>query len=150
MWHALLPEERERGALNEDFCRIRAAGEESLFVRGVLEIPIIDARDQFGYGVWALLERESFERVLAFWDDPAHGGETHSGRLANSLPGYPATLDLRAIVRTRPGGIRPAIELEPSGHPLATQQRRGITMAAVREIAEFNLHEAGPGDRDGA
>ncbi|SFF35346.1 hypothetical protein SAMN05421541_109131 [Actinoplanes philippinensis] len=37
-------------------------------------------------------------------------------------------------------GRRPLIELEPSDHPLAVEQRTGITLDRVRQIAETLLH----------
>jgi len=37
-------------------------------------------------------------------------------------------------------GIRTTVELEPTDHPLAVEQRTGITTARVREIAERLLH----------
>lgn len=39
-----------------------------------------------------------------------------------------------------PDGPRPFIELEPTDHPLAVEQRTGITQDRVREIAEAVLH----------
>jgi hypothetical protein len=38
-------------------------------------------------------------------------------------------------VHLRSGGRRPAIELEPTDHPLAIEQREGISIARVEEIA---------------
>jgi hypothetical protein len=36
--------------------------------------------------------------------------------------------------------VRPFIELEPTDHPLAIEQRTGISWERVREIAELVLH----------
>jgi hypothetical protein len=35
---------------------------------------------------------------------------------------------------------RPLVELEPTDHPLAVEQRTGITLGRVQEIAETLLH----------
>jgi hypothetical protein len=43
-------------------------------------------------------------------------------------------------VHTRPVGERPFVELEPTEHPLAVEQRTGITLDRVREIAATVLH----------
>jgi hypothetical protein len=43
-------------------------------------------------------------------------------------------------VLTQPVGQRPHFEIVDSAHPLAVEQRRGITMGRVQEIAEFFLH----------
>ena len=65
------------------------------------------------------------------------------GCLTTELPIYPvSTLSLKTNVRTRPVGERPLIELEPTDHPLAVEQREGITLARVIEIAERVLHDA--------
>ena len=69
-------------------------------------------------------------------DEPAY-----FGWLSNSLPDYPETLSLKTSVHTRDLGLRPLIELEPTDHPLAVEQREGITMARVRQIAERNFHK---------
>ena len=56
------------------------------------------------------------------------------------MPLYPETLHLKTMAHTRPVGMTPLIELEPTDHPLAVEQREGITMARVQEIAEKLLH----------
>jgi hypothetical protein len=65
------------------------------------------------------------------------------GWLMANLSCYePSTLNLATVVHTRPVGLRPLVELEPTDHPLAVEQREGITLARVQEIAEQNLHAA--------
>lgn len=58
--------------------------------------------------------------------------------------------DVGTRVHTRPVGERPVIELEPTDHPLAVEQRTGITLDRVREIAAALLHsgDVGGGLRD--
>jgi len=43
-------------------------------------------------------------------------------------------------VHLRPPPLRPVIELEPSSHPLAVEQRDGITLPRFHEIALTYLH----------
>lgn len=62
------------------------------------------------------------------------------GWLATRLPYEPDTINLKTMVYIRRVGIRPYIELEPTDHPLAVEQRRGITIGRVQEIAEMILH----------
>jgi hypothetical protein len=52
----------------------------------------------------------------------------------------PSTLNLKTNAHTRPLGRRPSVELEPTDHPLAVEQRTGMTQDRVREIAEAVLH----------
>jgi len=45
------------------------------------------------------------------------------------------------MVHTQLVGRRPLVELEPTDHPLAAEQRVGITMARVQEFAEQLFHD---------
>lgn len=58
-------------------------------------------------------------------------------------PHYPSTLNLKTLVRTRPVGLRPLIEVEPTDHQLAVEQMNGVTFERVQEIARLILHGAG-------
>jgi len=141
-WYDVIaPEEREeRAELSSDQCVIDG---EHYFVRGCLEIPVTDGAEPFSWGVWVSLSEKSFERMSELWETPGRENEPpHFGWLSTSLPCYPETLNLKTHVHTRPVGLRPLIELEPTEHPLAVEQRNGITMARVKEIAECVLHDA--------
>lgn len=61
------------------------------------------------------------------------------GWLSTELPIYPDTINLKTNVHMRAVGIRPLIELEPTNHPLAMEQRNGITRLRVDDI--FRLIE---------
>jgi hypothetical protein len=49
-------------------------------------------------------------------------------------------LNLKTNVHSKDTGQRPYLLLEPTDHPLAIEQRAGITMERVRAIAERLLH----------
>jgi len=138
-YYAIPEAERDsRCDLNSDLCVI---DEEHFFIRGCLEIPVLDGNGPFVWGVWCSLSRENFKRTIAIWEVGGRESEPpHFGWLCTVLPLYPSTLHLKTQVHTRPVGERPAIELEPTDHPLAVEQRNGITMARVREIAAALLH----------
>jgi hypothetical protein len=53
---------------------------------------------------------------------------------------YPVAENLKTKVHLRDDGIRPLIELEPSSHPLAVDQREGITVDRVAEIYAAYMH----------
>jgi hypothetical protein len=131
-WSALPENERaERGTLDSDLCKI----DEDLFVSGCLEVPIIGREEVFIWGVWASVSRQSLERILELWDAPVIADEPPKfGWLCNNLPLYPTTLGLKTNLHLRSGGVRPAIELEPTDHPLAIEQRAGISLQRVEEI----------------
>lgn len=77
------------------------------------------------------------------WTNPARSEEPpYFGWFSSSLPVYPETLGLKVNVHTRDVGIRPLIEVEPTDHPLAVEQREGVTAGRVTKIAETMLHGA--------
>jgi hypothetical protein len=88
------------------------------------------------------LSRDNFARALSLRTTAGRErAQPYFGWLSTELPLYqPTTLSLKTHVRTRPVGQRPLIELEPTGHPLAVEQRTGITLERVQEIAETLLH----------
>ena len=115
--------------------------ESEFFVRGCLEIPVIDGPRPFVWGVWTSLSKPNFKRMGELWETPGREKEPpYFGWLCTSLPLYPETVHLKTNVHIRPVGQRPFVELEPTEHPLAVEQRTGITMDRVREIAEALLH----------
>ncbi|WP_434095370.1 DUF2199 domain-containing protein [Streptomyces flaveolus] len=125
--------------LSSDQCVIRA---EYYFVKGLIEIPVIGSDEVFSWGVWVSLSRDNFSRAADLWDTPGRESEKpYFGWLTTDLPLYsPTTLNLKTHVHTRPVGERPNVELEPTDHPLAVEQRTGITLDRVREIASAVLH----------
>jgi hypothetical protein len=116
--------------------------DEHFFIRGNIHIPVHGHESPFGWTVWTTLSRASFERALQFWESPERVNEPpYFGWLNNLLPPYPSTINLATHVHTQPIGVRPLVELEPTDHPLAVEQRQGITLARVQEIAEIMLHQ---------
>ncbi|MFB6830585.1 DUF2199 domain-containing protein [Streptomyces hydrogenans] len=115
------------------------------FVKGLIEIPVIGGDEVFSWGVWVSLSRENFARAAELWDTPGRESERpYFGWLTTDLPVYPSpTLNLKTHVHTRPVGERPRVELEPTDHPLAVEQRTGISLDRVREIAAAVLHPGG-------
>lgn len=136
-WLAIPPDERERRAtLDSDLCSI---DDEHFFIRGLLEIPLLDAGETFGIGVWVSQKRENFLAYVEKFDDSAGIGPFF-GWLSNRLPLYPDTTNLKTLAHFRDSRLRPSIELEPTDHPLAVDQRSGISLAKAWEI----VHAAGP------
>ena len=60
------------------------------------------------------------------------------GWINTRLPDYPDTINLKALVHLRQGGLRPAIELEPTDHPLAVEQRKGLSHERAAAICAKN------------
>ncbi len=99
------------------------------FIRGCIDIPIIGTDEVFTLGAWGSLKEENF----FIWQDAyalpqrAHIGPFFSW-LCSEISLYPSTISLKTHVHLRDNGIRPYIEIEPSDHPMAQDQRNGITM----------------------
>ena len=133
-------ERKARCYLTSDVCVIDG---KEFFVRGCLEIPVVDGPRPFVWGVWSSLSQKSFKRVIELWDyDGREKEPPYFGWLCTRLPMYPDTGLLKTHVHLRPLNKRPFIELGPTDHPLAVEQRNGITMARVREIAAALLHRS--------
>jgi hypothetical protein len=131
----------ESSMLDEEHCIIQV---EHFFIRGRLVIPVTGTASgtEFDWGVWVSLSRDNFARSLSLWTAPGREQEPpYFGWLSTALPLYqPSTLGLKAHVHTQVVGKRPLVALEPTDHPLAVEQRTGITLARVQEIAETLLH----------
>jgi len=139
-WYDIIaPEERERRTiLSSDQCVIDG---ENFFIRGCLELPILDTGDVFVWGVWVSLSQKNFERADEVWYRPERINEPpYFGWFSTKIPVYPDTLNLKTWVHTLGLGQRPLIELEETDHPLSIEQRKGITLDRVREFAELLLH----------
>ncbi|MGC5019239.1 DUF2199 domain-containing protein [Micromonospora sp. DT47] len=137
-WSEQLAED-DRSELTSDLCVIRG---EHFFVEGNIEIPLSDAEGTFTWGVWVSLSAANFGRTTELWETPGRESEgPHFGWLSTELPVYGvSTIELKTHVHTRPVGEKPFIEVEPTDHPLAVEQRTGMTMARVRQIAEQLQH----------
>jgi hypothetical protein len=121
--------------LDDELCIIRG---EQFFVRARIQLPVTGGDEPFEWGVWVSLSEDDFKRMVDVWDIEGREAEPpYAGALATELPLYPlSTLALAAHIRTRPVGERPLVVLEPSSHQLAREQRDGITLERVQEIAE--------------
>lgn len=137
-WRSELADD-PRSGLSSDQCII---GGEHFFVVGLIEIPIVGTDQTFSWGVWASLSEANIIRMSELWETPGRESEPpYFGWLSTELPVYGTpTLNLKVNVHTRPVGERPFIELEPTDHPLAVEQRTGITYGRVQELAERLLH----------
>jgi hypothetical protein len=135
-------ERPQRCKLNADFCVI---DDRDFFIRGCLEIPVIDLDSPFTYGVWCSLSVENFRRYVEIFEEPhqSHIGPFF-GWFSVQPPGYPDALRLKVMAHLRDHGTRPWFELERTDHPLAVEHRDGISQARLQEIYELNLHSNEP------
>jgi hypothetical protein len=132
-------EEKEQAfQKSDDLCTWNS---EHFFVRCILPIPVHGVDEYFAYGVWSSLSKENFELYREHWDHPASDGlGPWFGWFSNHLKAYPETASLKCRVHPQDGGQRPLLELEPCDHPLAMEQRQGITVERLLEIYAANGH----------
>jgi len=138
-YYSVLEAERSaRCHLDSDTCIV---DEECFFVRGCLEVPILGEPDPFIWGVWVSLSKASFSTFVSLYHEEHRSHEgPFFGWLSAYLKGYPDTETLKTQVHLRDHGQRPLIELEPTEHPLAVEQRTGMTPERVGEILSLYLH----------
>ncbi|MDD5030662.1 MAG: DUF2199 domain-containing protein [Rhodoferax sp.] len=140
-YYAVPKEERElRCKLGTDDCVIDG---ESYFVRGCVEIPVHGESEPFSWSVWVSLSQASFKQWAALFheDKRSHVGPFF-GWLNSWMKPYPDTMNIKTHVHLRDGGVRPMVELEPTEHPLAVEQREGISVQRVAEIYSQMVHES--------
>jgi hypothetical protein len=127
-----LDERDARCTLTTDTCVI---DDKYFFVRGCLELPVLGADEAFVWGVWVSLSKTNFDRFNACFDDPKRSHiRPFFGWLSAELALYPSTENLKTRIHLRDNGVRPFVELEPTNHPLAVEQRNGISVDRVAEI----------------
>ena len=121
-----------RCILETDFCMIDEA---EFYVRALLQLPIVGFDRSFVWMVWVSLDKADFVRSVEAFDESkrSHIGP-FVGWLDSSLPFYPETRALKARVHLQDDFQRPLIELEPTEHPLAIEQHRGMRIDRAADI----------------
>ena len=73
----MLPEVQVPTFLSSDLCVVG----NWFFIRGRIEIPIIDNGDKYIWDVWVSISREDYDRSLMLWENPEreHEGHTRDG-----------------------------------------------------------------------
>ena len=136
-----IPEEEQasRVVITMDQCVI---DQRDHFVRGRIAVPILDYPDEpFIWGVWAELSPKDFVRTNELWRTEGRENEPpYVGWLASEIFPYHNTANLKLRVQTMPVGRRPHFYIEDEEHPLGREQKDGITLARVQELAELILH----------
>ncbi len=121
--------------LTHDLCVMRGEG---FFVRGVVEIPVLDFEYDFGWGVWVSHKKENFEK----YRDNFHSADIGPffGWLCNVIEYYEeSTLNLKTMAHYRGGDLRPRIEVEECDHPLYHQQQGGISLDEAWKIVHATM-----------
>jgi hypothetical protein len=127
VWFAASDSEREADFdLTSDTCVWR---DEHFFVRCSLELPIVGIEAGLNFGIWSTLSEANFDRYLANWDDPGRADlGPMFGWLANNVPDYPDTSQIKCNVHPLEPGLRPRLEIQHSDHPLSRHYHEGVTL----------------------
>ncbi len=106
------------------------------FIRCILPVPLKGEDDYFGWGAWAEVEAEVFERYLDLYDADGREEPPLPAKLANRLAPYPGTtLGTRLLIQFQDPDERPILTLaEGDKSRLAQEQRDGIDAARHHEI----------------
>ena len=132
-----LKEQEHRCQLTTDTCVI---DREYFFVKGCLEIPIIDIEEKLVINSWLSLSEKNFNLFLDLYEVANRDHhEPMGGWFSTSFWPYTDTSNLQGQIFFRNDGIRPLIRLVESNHPLSLAQRKGLTQDKLREICEYNL-----------
>ena len=141
-------DEREnRVDVTDDVCHIKPAqddneGEDIFCIRVILEIPIEDADQPFSWGVWVTQSKDSFDRYVETFDQDQSSLKSF-GWLPVVLPYYNLSdagdplHHLECDIQWGTKGQRPRAFLWENSHPLAVDQREGITWLRAVTIANL-------------
>ncbi len=126
-------ERHKRIVLMSDTCELDG---QHFFIRGVIEIPVLDYPEKFGLGIWVSLKKENYDIYRKNFDSSDIG--PYFGWLCTHTTYYSEdTLLLKTRVHFQGNNQRPHIELEPSDHPLSIDQEQGITLDKAWEIVHY-------------
>lgn len=129
---------RSRVELTDNQCIV---DDKHYFIRGHIDIPVLASTEVFSWSVWCSLSEKSFWHASKRWKKKSRvNDDPYFGWLMTRLPVYPDTLHLETSVKPREVGRVPLVTVERLEHPLAVEQRHGITSERVREIAHIILH----------
>ena len=116
--------------------------QQTFYLRGCLEIPVLDTDQVFLWGLWASVWKDDYYEISECWEE--EGRENRHGpfkaRLANKLAVYPDTLNLQLTIHVRPVGERPLFVVDKADHPLAVAQRKGMSTEETQELVSRLLH----------
>ena len=131
-----------RVVLTPDQCVIDGT---RFFLRGRIVVPVHGLAEPFIWGVWAEVGPRDFLRTQQLWTTEGRESEpAYPGWLDTGLPSFPNTLNLEVRVRTQVVGRRPHFDIVSERHALGREQRVGITLDRVIQLAESLLHPRQP------
>lgn len=135
-----MPQEEweQRVVITPDQCVIDGR---DFYLRGRIPVSVEGLDEPFIWGVWAEVSPKNFVRTNELWTAEGRENEpAFPGWLNTELPLFGDTINLEVSVQTQVVGRRPQFTVVDPEHPLAVEQREGITMARIEEIAIEMIH----------
>ena len=135
-------ERADRIRIESDTCAI---DDELFFIRGLLEIPILDVDEPCRWGLWVSQSKDSFSRYVETMDQD-QGGEGSFGWLTVTLPAYDRTAkdepweQLACNVNWQDNGQRPFFFNDTATPEIYTDFVNGITWDRAVELARQIIH----------
>jgi hypothetical protein len=137
-----LDQREQRVVITPDQCVI---DNRDFYLRGRILLPIVGHDEPFVWGVWAEVSPKNFVRANELWHTQGRENEpTFPGYLNSEIFIFGNTLNLEVEVRTQPVRQRPQFTIADQNHPLAIEQRNGVTLERAQEIAEMIFHRSEP------
>jgi len=133
VWSIPVEERKNKAKFNSDLCKFDG----KYFIRGIAYVPIKDSSIEFGWGVWADVSEESFNKYLSVYEVDGSNEPPIKGKLANTPRGYESTKDQEVQIFFGSPDNRPRITLVPSEHALSNEQSQGITIERLHELNRF-------------
>jgi hypothetical protein len=117
--------------LDSDFCKFG----DHVFVRGLIQIPILESETPFSFGVWPSLHKENFRSYLQAYntEEELKIGPCF-GWLSNDIPIYGIGSFLQTTVIFQGSGKRPLFEVHDARSPLFDDQQHGISFDRLLDI----------------
>lgn len=142
-WRALVSEQDfdSKVELTADQCVVE---KRAFFVRGHIEIPILQTDDHLVFSVWSSLSEQSFRHMTERWHDADRSDDPpYFGWLSSVISVYPDTVNLKLAVQSCAPGVVPIFRVRTDSHPLAIDQRNGITVGRWHKLAHELLEHFG-------
>jgi hypothetical protein len=128
----------QRVVITPDQCVIDGR---DFYLRGRILVPVISLDEPFVWGIWVEVSPKNFVKTNELWTVEGRENEAaFPGWLNSQLPVFGDTYNLEVSVQTQPVGQRPQFTVVDEEHPLAIEQRNGIPMERIEEIAEMMMH----------
>ena len=118
-------ERANRCDISADMCAIDRT---RFFIRGLLPIPVRGRGIPYRIGIWAEVDEPTYARIYELWEDSSQVDEPLlPATLANDVPLVPSTIGMEIDIRLTGPTTQPDFFLRDTPHPLAVEQRRGVS-----------------------